>query len=69
MVLRRVGRNKAVKCLSKKRKEILGKAQEILVEEAPYTYAWQPPLIFAARKNVEFTPSSGIINVYEIKIK
>ena len=69
MVLRRVGRNKAVKCLSKKRKEILGKAQEILVEEAPYIHAWQPSIIYAARKNVEFNPSGGMINVYEVKIK
>lgn len=51
-----------------KRQELWWKAQEILVEEAPYIHAWQPYIIYGTKKNIDMKLLGDIFNVSEMKI-
>lgn len=50
-----------------KRKELWWKAQEILVDEAPYIHAWEPYLLYGARKNLDISMIGELFFVSEMK--
>lgn len=52
-----------------KRKELWGRAQEILVEEVPFVHAWQPYVVFGVSDRVDWTGPYIPMFVYDMAIK